>query len=98
MSSGPCMCGDPMCRRCFPNPKREMAEMLTFVQFAEQQGIELVPDSPPDGFTGAWFQERHLPMIVACTVCEMTMCIMSGTVRIDSTYPHKAYCKSCAGV
>lgn len=73
--------------------------MLTFEEWCERKGIDLTPDGkhPTDNsptFSGDWFVKRRVPMVVACTGCEMTMCVFSA--RIDES--EHTWCKTCSGV
>lgn len=54
----------------------------------EELGVEM----PKGNITGAWFAEHHLPMIVKCTCCEVTMALPSARIDEDGTI----YCPSCA--
>lgn len=54
-------------------------------------GIEM----PEGDIEGSWFAENHLPMIVRCTCCDMTMALPSAWVDYDTG---DTYCGSCAGV
>ena len=55
-------------------------------------------ENPDDKFprtesvSGEWFAERRLPMIVACTCCEMTMALPSAMVDDDGYI----FCSSCS--
>ena len=54
----------------------------------EMKGIEV----PKGNISGEWFSENHIPMVVRCSVCEMTMASPSAYVD-DEGY---TYCPSCA--
>lgn len=41
------------------------------------------------------FIDHHLPMVVACTGCEMTMSLLSPSVRVDDQ--DRVWCRSCSG-
>ena len=45
-----------------------------------------------DTISGDWFEENHLPMVVACSCCEMTMALPSAMIDEDG----KVYCTDCA--
>lgn len=54
----------------------------------EEMGVEM----PKGEINGAWFAENHLPMIVECSCCGMTMVLPSAMIAEDGTI----YCSSCA--
>lgn len=54
----------------------------------EEMGIEM-PEGTVDG---SWFAEHHLPMVVRCTCCDMTMALPSAVIDDDGTI----FCSSCA--
>lgn len=55
-------------------------------------------ENPDDKFpetptvNGTWFSERGLPMVVACTCCQMTMALPSAVIDDDGN----VYCPQCA--
>ena len=55
----------------------------------EEMGVEM----PKGEINGYWFAENHLPMIVECSYCGMTMALPSAMIDDDGTI----YCHSCAG-
>lgn len=54
----------------------------------------LKKEVPKDNIPGSWFVENHLPMIVRCTCCEMTMALPSAWIDEDGN----TYCAECAGM
>lgn len=65
--------------------------MVSFEQYIrENRGIEM----PKGNISGAWFAEHHIPMVVRCCCCEMTMASPSAWID-DKGY---TYCSDCAGV
>lgn len=47
---------------------------------------------PNENLNGSWFVEKRLPMIVACTCCDMTMALPSAMIdEFD-----QIYCTDCA--
>lgn len=44
-------------------------------------------------WSGADFEAAGLPMVVACFNCEMTMCLTSDSVRVNSD--NHVFCKGC---
>ncbi len=57
-------------------------------EFARKAGFEVPQDSIPDTL----FAALRLPMIVACSSCEMTMALPSATV--DREY--RCFCHECS--
>jgi hypothetical protein len=53
---------------------------------------ELNIDLPNGSINGSWFVENHLPMVVRCSCCEMTMALPSAIMDDDGTI----YCENCA--
>ena len=63
--------------------------MRTFEQWAkDERGLDL----PGNTIPGSWFVEHNIPMVVACTCCEMTMCVVSALIDDDG----QCYCGSCS--
>lgn len=56
----------------------------------DEIGIEM----PTGDINGKWFAENHLPMVVECTCCGMTMALPSAYVDDNG----EVYCRNCAGV
>ena len=54
----------------------------------EEMNIEM----PKGEINSSWFSENHLPMIVKCSCCEMTMALPSAMIAEDAC----VYCPSCA--
>ena len=65
--------------------------MKSFVDYiAEKWDLKM-----PEGIVpGSWFKDNHIPMVVHCTCCEMTMASPSAWID-DEGY---TYCSDCAGV
>jgi len=61
-----------------------------FDYIKETRDIEI----PEGNIPGSWFKENHLPMVVRCCCCEMTMALPSAYID-DEGY---TYCSDCAGV
>ena len=55
--------------------------------------LECEIDMPKGDINGEWFVENHLPMIVECSCCSMTMALPSAMVDGNGN----VYCASCAG-
>lgn len=51
-------------------------------------------DFPTGNINGQWFGDHGLPMIVACTCCEMTMALPSALIDEEC----QIFCPSCAKV
>lgn len=67
---------------------REAIKLLE--EAAEAQGVKLYED---DGaISGRTFMELGVPMVVACTGCEMTMAVTNSLVDDDGYI----WCRSCA--
>ena len=49
---------------------------------------------PKGNISGAWFFENHLPMIVECCCCGMTMASPSAWIDEEGY----TYCSDCAGI
>ena len=65
--------------------------MLNFNDYVKQNmGVE-VPESV---ISGAWFKENHIPMVVQCCCCGMTMASPSAWMD-DEGY---TYCSDCADI
>lgn len=54
----------------------------------DNKGIEV----PEGSINGSWFEQNNLPMIVACTCCDMTMSVASVKIDDDGC----CYCSNCA--
>lgn len=54
----------------------------------EERGVEM----PRGQINGEWFAKHHLPMIVQCTCCQMTMALPSAMINDDGAI----FCYSCA--
>ena len=65
--------------------------MKTFKQWlkANLPGATL----PEGNINGSWFRAHGLPMIVQCTNCQMTMCIVNAMVDDED----QTFCTDCAG-
>lgn len=50
-------------------------------------------EMPSDTISGEWFANNHLPMIVRCTCCEMSMALPSAMVNDEG----EIFCLSCVG-
>lgn len=62
--------------------------MKTMLEYLKEIEIEV-----PDGeVSGTWFAEHHLPMVVRCTDCGMTMVLFSAMIDDEGLL----YCKDCA--
>lgn len=69
--------------------------MKTFDQWAAEARPDFVEETKGKDCIGfEVFQRHHIPMVVSCTACEMTMAVTSGSVRIDGL--DMVYCESCA--
>jgi hypothetical protein len=75
------------------NERKRNMKYRTFKEWAAEKEIELVPDTEEGGFSGQWFVDREIPMVVVCTRCTMSMTVMSPTVRIDDK--ERVFCKNC---
>ena len=62
--------------------------MKTFAEWLKANRGE---DLPQGSISGAWFVERNIPMIVACTNCESTMCVVSALINEDN----ETFCTTC---
>jgi hypothetical protein len=63
--------------------------MRTFEQYIKDEfDIEM----PKGDISDAWFAENGLPMIVACSCCEMTMASPSALVDDEG----HCFCRICA--
>lgn len=56
----------------------------------EEMGLEM----PKGNIPGSWFSENHIPMVVRCACCEMTMASPSAWVDSEGY----TFCSSCADV
>lgn len=65
--------------------------MINFRQYVENK---MNITMPKGNIPGSWFAENHLPMIVACCCCGMTMASPSAWID-DNGY---TYCSDCADV
>jgi len=64
--------------------------MKTFYQwYKEVSGKDI---SEQKTFSGEWFVERDLPMIVECTCCGATMALPTAFIDDDNYL----YCSTCA--
>ena len=64
--------------------------MKTFYQwYKDVTGKDI---SKQKTFSGEWFAEQGLPMIVECTCCRMTMALPTAFIDDDSYI----YCSTCA--
>ena len=66
--------------------------MMTMLRTAktyifEEMGIEM----PEGEINGSWFAENHLPMVVSCTCCGMTMALPSAMIDDNG----EIFCHSC---
>ena len=65
--------------------------MMSFTEYVHQnRGVEV----PAGNIDGAWFHENHIPMVVRCCCCEMTMASPSAYIDDDGY----TYCSDCAGI
>lgn len=67
-------------------------------EFFDEQSKKLgLPtlDDIGDSVNGTEFEQRRLPMVVACSGCEMTMTFISPSVRIDDD--GYVWCRGCTG-
>lgn len=65
--------------------------MLSFNDYVRQNmGVEV----PKSVISGAWFTENHIPMVVQCCCCGMTMASPSAWMD-DEGY---TYCSDCADI
>lgn len=64
--------------------------MKSFDEYVRERFHE---EMPKGNISGAWFAEHHIPMIVRCCCCEMTMASPSAWID-DNGY---TYCSDCAG-
>jgi hypothetical protein len=65
--------------------------MKNFADFIkETYDIEI----PKGNIPGSWFIQNHIPMIVRCSCCEMTMASPSAWINDDGY----TFCADCAGV
>ena len=62
--------------------------MKTFENFVKDNFNIVVPDGD---IPGSWFVENGLPMVVACTCCDMTMVSFSALVDEDG----QCFCSEC---
>ena len=51
-------------------------------------------EMPHGEISGEWFSENHLPIIVRCSCCDMTMASPSAWIDDDGY----TFCSRCAGV
>ena len=65
--------------------------MQSFKEYIESHGYEKMPES---NISGSWFIQNHLPMVVRCCCCDMTMAVPSAWID-DEGY---TYCRNCAKV
>lgn len=62
--------------------------MLTFKDYIDKHyNIKM----PSGEIPGSWFSKHGLPMVVACTCCQMTMASPSALVDEDGS----VYCSTC---
>lgn len=64
--------------------------MKTMLEYLKTLEIEV----PEGEVNGTWFTEHHLPMIVRCTDCGMTMILFSAMIDDEGLL----YCESCAQI
>ena len=64
--------------------------MKTMLEYLEALEIEVTEGE----VNGTWFAEHHLPMIVRCTDCGMTMNLFSAMINDEGLI----YCESCAQI
>ena len=65
--------------------------MKTGRQWCEEHGL----DTSKGSVSGAEFDRLRIPMVVRCTGCEMSMTILSPSVRVDDR--DYVWCKECGG-
>lgn len=65
---------------------------ITSVRNYLAQALDI--EMPHGEISGDWFNENHLPMIVRCTCCDMTMALPSAWIDYDTG---ETYCSGCAG-
>lgn len=56
----------------------------------ENRGINL----PEGNINGSWFAENGLPMVVSCTCCGSTMCVVNAMIDEEG----QTFCGHCVGV
>lgn len=64
--------------------------MKTMLEYLKTLEIEV----PEGEVNGTWFTEHHLPMIVRCTDCGMTMVLFSAMIDDEGLL----YCEHCAQI
>ncbi len=62
--------------------------MRTFESYVKE---ELGIDVPKGNIGGDWFSKNHIPMIVACTSCGMTMASPFALINRDG----ECFCSDC---
>ena len=62
--------------------------MRTFESYVKE---ELGIDVPKGNIGGDWFAKNHIPMIVACTSCGMTMASPFALINSDG----ECFCGDC---
>ena len=65
--------------------------MRSFTDYIKQE-MEL--EMPKGNVPGDWFFENHIPMVVRCCCCEMSMASPSAWIDDDGY----TYCADCADV
>lgn len=65
--------------------------MKSFKEYIESHEYEKMPKN---NISGSWFIQNHLPMVVRCCCCNMTMALPSAWID-DEGY---TYCRNCAEV
>lgn len=64
--------------------------MLTFEDwFKKNFKDETIPQG---NIPAEWFEKHGIPMVVRCTCCGMTMCVMSAYIDEDD----QTFCGGCA--
>ena len=65
--------------------------MMSFKDYVSQHFNLTMPEGT---IPGSWFSENHIPMVVACCCCGMTMASPSAWIDDDGY----TYCGECADV
>lgn len=60
-----------------------------FDWFKENYPNEEIPEKT---INGTWFAKHCLPMVVACTCCTTTMCLINAMIDEDG----QVFCHNCA--
>lgn len=63
--------------------------MKTFQEWFKANRSEEFPEGD---INGSWFVEHNIPMVVQCTCCDMTLCVVNA--HIDNY--GNTFCGSCS--